>query len=261
MKLGMINGYDRASFEKNKSLGLDFVEICCNYDEDNERLLSSLDDVKRNIKETGVVIGSIGRWNFKPNVEGKVDPAKLEQQLTLMRAAAELGSPVFVCGCNYDESVSLYKNYVAAVDYFSAVTAEAKKLGIKAAIYNCSWENFVNSPEQWKVVLGEIPELMIKYDISHTCARGNDYIVELSEWLPRIAHMHVKGVLSVKGDYIDNPPAGMDEIEWPRVFALLYKYGYDGGLSIEPHSAIWTEELGEAGIKYTVNFIRPYILR
>ncbi len=261
MKLGMINGYDKASFEKIKKCGLEFVEVCCNFDEDNVRFIDSVESIKKNVAETGIPVGSVGRWNLAPNVGGKIVPEEIEKNIALMHAAAEVGSPVFVCGCNYDDSVSLYKNYVAAVDYFSQICEEAKKLDIIPAVYNCSWSNFVNSSKQWEVVLGEVPDLMIKYDCSHTFERGNDYIAELNKWLPRVAHMHVKGMIKVNGECVDAPPAGMDMIDWRTVFALIYKYNYNRGLSIEPHSETWCGELADPGVIFTINYIKQFILR
>lgn len=36
--------------------------------------------------------------------------------------------------------------------------------------------------------------------------------------------------------------------------------GYDGGLSIEPHSPVWKGELGERGIAYTIRYFRDLML-
>lgn len=261
MKLGMISSYDRKAFDHVKDLGLDFIEVCCNIDEDSDRFLASVNEVKKNVEETGIKIGSLGRWNLTANRGGVIDPAELNKNMMLLNAAAEVGSPVFVCGCNYDGSVSLYKNYTAAINYFKTLTDEGRRLGVKVAVYNCSWENFVNRSVHWKIVLEEVPDLMIKYDCSHAAARGDNYLAELNEWLPRVAHIHLKGVLKVNGNGVDDPPAGMDQVDWPSIFALLYKHGYDAGLSIEPHSGTWQGELGEAGVKFTINYMRPFILR
>ena len=49
--------------------------------------------------------------------------------------------------------------------------------------------------------------------------------------------------------------------ESPRAFfAILYKYGYDGYLSNEPHSPTWTGEKGEKGLKYTIKYIRGLMI-
>ncbi len=261
MKLGMIRWPDAGSFDYLAGKGLDFMEVCCNYDPDSKNFIEKKDEIKANIARTGVPVQSVGRWNSVPNVGGKIDADVMALNLELLRATADVGAKVFVCGCNYDDSVSLFHNYCAAVENFGTLVEEGKKLGLQVAVYNCDWNNFVHKDEQWKIVLGEIPELMIKYDCSHSFSRNQDYIEELNTWLPRVAHMHVKGVAKVGDKWVDNPPAGMDSIDWPTVFSLIYRYGYDAGLSIEPHSGIWQGELGERGIDYTIGYMRPFILR
>ncbi|MDQ0341405.1 hypothetical protein ACFFF5_05115 [Lederbergia wuyishanensis] len=42
--------------------------------------------------------------------------------------------------------------------------------------------------------------------------------------------------------------------------AILYAKGYDGVLSIEPHSHNWEGELGERGIDYTVEFMKALVI-
>ena len=269
MKIGMIceslqDHYGPVAFDTVGKLGLDFIEVCCNFDPDTENFLNNVKETKKLVDDTGIKIGSVGRWNLKANMGGIIVPEELDKNIRLMNAAAEVGCPVFVCGCNYDQDISRYKNYGAAIEYFTKITEEAKKLGIKAAVYNCSWGNFVCESHAWDIVLESVPDLWIKYDCSHAFARKQGYLTylqELDRWLPRIAHMHIKGAAYLDGEGIDDPPAGMDQIDWNTVFVLLYKHGYDAGLSIEPHSAVWKGELGNAGVKFTIDFLRRYVLR
>ncbi len=261
MKLGMIRYPNSESFDYLQKRGLSFMECCCNFDPDSKNFIENKDQIKADIARTGVPVQSVGRWNSAPNVGGMIDKDVMDLNLALLRAAVDVGAKVFVCGCNYDDNISLYKNYGAAIENFGILLEEGKKLGIDVAVYNCDWTNFVHRDEAWKVVLGELPDLKIKYDCSHSFSRGQDYIKELDTWLPRVAHMHVKGVSKVGPNAVDNPPAGMDTIDWPTVFALIYQHRYDGGLSIEPHSSTWQGELGERGIDFTINYITPFILR
>ena len=60
--------------------------------------------------------------------------------------------------------------------------------------------------------------------------------------------------------FYDNPPAGIDAIDWRTFFAILYKYDYDGYLAIEPHSSTWQGEKGDKGIRYTIQYIRDLML-
>ena len=242
MKFGMINGFTAEAFDYVKGKDLSFIEICRNHDPEAEAFIAAVDDIKR-------------------NVGGKLDEDVYKLMVRTIEAAHEVGAPVFVCGCNRDAGISLFRNYSFAVEYFSRLLEETDKRNMKLAVYNCSWGNFVHSSAHWDVVLGELPQLMIKYDCSHAYYRNVDYLKELDVWGDRVAHFHVKGAVSINGKRVDDPPAGMDNIDWHCVFALLYKHGYDGGLSIEPHSTTWQGDLGEVGVDFTINYIRPFILR
>ncbi len=263
MKLGIIRGYDEASFEYVKGMGLEFIECCRNSTPEAADFVAKKEQTKANIAKFGIPIASVGRWNPLVNISGKLDEAEMKSMTDLLEAAVYVGSPVFVCGINYADDVSLFKNYCTAVEYFGKLIERASGR-IKVAVYNCDWGNFVHSDEAWKVVLGELPELGIKYDCSHSYNRGQDYLRELSDWGERIAHFHIKG--AVKGAskrHVDDPPAGMDDLQWGSIFATLYARGYDAGLSIEPHSMTWRggTELGENGIKFAMDFTRKFMLR
>lgn len=262
MKLGIIHGFNDSSFDYVKNRGLEFIELCRNNRQEAADVVNNIDNIKANIARTGIPVASVGRWAAKANVGGKLDAAEMESLTSLFDAAVAIGSPVFVLGCNYDAGVSLYKNYTVAIELFGTMIERAKGKDIKVAVYNCDWENFVYHDEAWKVVLGELPELMIKYDCSHSFGRGQDYLGQLSNWGHKIAHFHVKGCTKAGEKHVDDSPAGMDALPWPAIFATLYSRGYDGGLSIEPHSHTWRagSDLGEKGIGFTIDYIRKFIL-
>ncbi|MBE6938515.1 MAG: sugar phosphate isomerase/epimerase [Ruminococcaceae bacterium] len=261
MRLGRIqNDYTVPGFELVKAQGLSFVEICRNSEEEALDLIAKKDTVKDAIARTGIPVSCVGRWNHDVQAEGKLDAERMKSYVALLDTAIELGAKTFVCGINYDESISLYKNYVNAVEFFGTLTDRAKASGIKVAIQNCDWNNFVVTDAQWKIILGENPDLYIKYDPSHAFNRGENYLALLSDWGERVAHMHVKGGVHAGRRYVDDPPAGMDDINWPSVFAILYARGYNGDLSIEPHSATWHGKLGDAGVKFTRDYINGFIL-
>lgn len=261
MKLGIINGHGAAEFDYVKDKGLEFIESCRNNDAEAADFVSHAGDIKANIARTGIPIASVGRWAAKPNKGGTFNPQQMESQLALFDAAVATGSPVFVCGCNYDKNVSLFRNYSFAVEYFGQLLERARGKNIKVAVYNCDWENFICSPREWQVVLGELPQLGIKFDCSHSISAGRDYLTELSDWGERIYHFHVKGTVITHGKYVDDPPAGIDGFNWGEIFAILYARGYDAGLSIEPHSATWQggSEMGKKGIDFTIKYIRQFI--
>lgn len=263
MKLGMINNQpNKESLAYVKGLGLSFIEMCNNNNEETLSCHSHIGQYMADAKEAGLSIGSIGRWNASMNAGGKVNEEEFAIVTKTLDDAIAAGAPTFVCGCNYDESVSLYKNYTAAIEIFGRFLEKAKGTVTQVAVYNCDWNNFINNMDAWKIVLGELPDLKIKFDASHSYHAGRDYMREISDWGDRFAHVHVKGAVITGGRYVDDPPAGMDDLKWPSIFAALYARGYDGCLSIEPHSAAWmfNTERGKAGVRYTVDYISKFIL-
>ena len=125
---------------------------------------------------------------------------------------------------------------------------------------SCDWNNFVTSPEHWRILLGENSDLYIKFDASHAYNRGDDYLAELSDWCERVAHVHIKGTVHAGKRDVDDPPAGMDDILWHSLFAILYARGYDGDLCIEPHSRAWMGERAYAGVIYTRDYMRKLLI-
>lgn len=260
MRLGRIqNNYTAEGFDLVKSTGLDFIEICCNSAEDADRLIAARESVRAEIARTGVDVSCVGRWCHSLQEGGKINGEKKKNYLALLDTAVALGARTFVCGCNYDESISLYRNYENAIGFFSELIERADGR-LRVAVQNCDWNNFIVSPKHWEVVLGELPALSLKFDASHAYNRGEDYLTQLSDWGERVAHVHVKGTTHAGKRNVADPPAGMDDIRWRSLFSVLYARGYTGDLSIEPHSGVWMGELGAAGVAFTRDFIRQFIL-
>ena len=261
MRLGRIQcNYTAEGFDLVKDSGLAFIEICCNNAQEAENLIAAQESVKQQILRTGIDVSCIGRWNHNMMANGKIDSEKAVQYGRLLDTAIALGAKTFVCGCNYDDSISLFRNYENAITFLAPLCEKAKANGVRVALQHCSWNNYLVSPKQWEVVLGELPDLFIKYDASHAYNRDEDYLAQLSDWCERVAHVHIKGTTHAGKRGVDDPPAGMDDIRWPSLFSILYARRYQGDLSIEPHSAAWNGELCNAGVAFTRDYIRKFLL-
>lgn len=257
MNLGIIGGYERGDFEYAKSKGMKFLEFCINVGSDVGEFLRSQEAIMASIRETGVAVGSIGRWGTdRLNQDGTINQSELDIDKSLVAAAAKLSCPVYVMGCNYIEDFSFNKNCSLAIEYFMPIVQLGKALGVKVAAYNCRWNNFVCDPKAWSAILEALPDLYIKYDPSHCITESDeDFMQEVMIWGHRIAHIHIKGVLMVNGKFVDAPPAGLDCINWRAFMGLLHAVGYEGGLSIEPHSETWSGEKGARGVDFTIQYI------
>jgi len=261
MYLGIINGWNEDGFKDVRSYGLDWVEFCVNYYNDSEEFLRNIDQIKEYSEKYGVKVGSIGRWGeTRIKEDGSIDEDKLRHDLNLIEAAGKLGCPVYNCGCNYTKDKTYKENCEIAIDYFKILLEKGSECGVKIAVYNCDWGNFVFNEKAWNIILPELPDLGIKYDTSHCLGRHGDYLREMRDWGERIYHFHLKGSIYIDGKHYDDPPMGLDQVNWGAVMDLLYTKNYNAMLSIEPHSSYWNGNKGQWGIEFSINYIKPFIM-
>lgn len=300
MKLGIISAPEAQSLVHAKELGLDFVEFDLNpsafFGRPMDEITPKLEEIKTAVAETGVEVGAVGRWaSHILDANGDVIEEEWSEVKKAIDFGAALGAKYYLCSVAYVKELSYYKNITAAIKVLNQIVAYAKDKNMECAIVNCMMgDNYIRTPEQWKLVLDEVPGLGIKYDPSHSFVHGGEkgaYMKEAMEWGQHFTYCHVKGVIQLgdsdeaehwkmyelmmqdpelaeklrptmmtpKHNY-DNPPAGIDSINWRAFFAALYMHDYDGYLSIEPHSATWRGEKGEKGVKYTIKYIRDLML-
>ncbi len=300
MKLGIIQQPVPESLDYAKKLGLDFVEFDCNpsnfFGRPMAEVVPQQEAIKAASERTGVEVGAVGRWaSHILDKDGSVIPEEWNEVKAVIDFGAYLGAKYYLCSCAYVPELSYYKNITAAIKVLNQIVAYAKDHGMETAIVNCCMgDNYIRTPEQWKLVLDEVPGLGIKYDPSHSFVHGGPhgaYMDEGIEWGDRFTYCHIKGVIqrgesrepaqweqkkfieahpelkesfisrmTAKNDWYDNPPAGLDSINWRAFFGILYKHGYDGYLSIEPHSQTWRGEKGEKGVEYTIKYIRDLMI-
>ncbi len=263
MKLGIIEKPTEKGFEHAAQFGLSFVEYCINIGQDVDEFASRTKELKKLSAHYNIAVGAIGRWGTdKIDKNGFLIEEELQNSYKLIDACAELGAGVFNTGVNYVEELSYYSNVTAAIQYLEKVCQYGEKKGIRTAAYNCRWNNFVHSDPAWTLVQGHLPQLGIKYDSSHCIYDHGNYLEEMKKWGKRFYHVHIKGALQIGGERFDDPPAGLDLTDWGAFMGCLYACGYDGLLSLEPHSAIWRAgELGEKGIALSIETIQKYMLR
>lgn len=261
MKLGIINGWSEGCIKYVHDKGLEAVEFCVNDNYDSEEFLSKAHEIKGYSEKYNVAVGSMGRWGMtRIDENGEVIPDALQADKNIIQAASIIGCPVYNCGVNYVENKSFYENCNIAIDYLGKLIDFAKDKGVKIAVYNCRWENFIVEPKAWEVVLSALPELGIKYDISHCLYHDGNYLAEMRDWGDRFYHFHLKGCVYFDNDVYDDAPAGLDSINWGAAMDILYTKDYNGMLSIEPHSEYWQGKKGQWGIDYTINYFRPFIM-
>jgi len=112
--------------------------------------------------------------------------------------------------------------------------------GMRPAFYAVHGNSFFDSLESYEKVWTALPQVGIKYDPANWRHHGADYLAVARRHGDKVAHLHIKEHLYHHGELASQPPAGMGDIEWGKVFAFLYEHDYTGPLSIEPHGSFWS---------------------
>jgi sugar phosphate isomerase/epimerase len=261
MRLGIIRGYSEEDFAYVAGKGLKFIELTLN-SEPQEKFEAAAESIKALVKKYGVDIGSVGRWGLtRLNPDGSVNAETMDIDKRTITTAAAVGCKIYNLGVNKPANRMPFEDRVAAaVAYLTEMVEFGKSKGVQVNVYNCDWGNFICQHDVWKHVLPKVPGLGIKYDPTHTMGRHGDPYREIKEYGKYIKHFHIKGIIFVDGREYDDPPAGLDQINWGAIMAMLYSVDYNGGLSIEPHSHRWTGARGDWGIDYTIKHISPMIM-
>lgn len=257
MKLGMISPtHDEAGIKKIKDLGLSYAEFDINADDIS---YLKVEEIKKALIEYKVSLSAVGRWG-RNRIESNGSFNKKEQkdEFDLIDLCDTLDCPVYITGINYVETLSYFENVTAAIGYIQALIAYAAGR-VKIATYNCHWNNYIDKPQEWEIVHQHIKELGIKFDPSHTINGGREYMPEAVKYGNRFMHVHLKGTINIDGKRIDDPPAGLDTINWGALLSVLRYHKYEGMLSIEPHSETWQGILGEKGVRFTIDYFKKLL--
>jgi sugar phosphate isomerase/epimerase len=173
---------------------------------------------------------------------------------------AELDCPIVVFGTGTPEGNSHREKALHALDKVAPLVVEAQSKGLKVALYNCHWENWIDRPDAWHITLPKLPGVGIKFDPSHPIQGRRDWKEELLEAGPHLLHAHAKDVLEVGGKFISDPNPGLGDIRWETFFGILYHVGYKGAVCIEPHSARYTGEQRQDFLRLSNHYLRQFFL-
>jgi sugar phosphate isomerase/epimerase len=65
--------------------------------------------------------------------------------------------------------------------------------------------------------------------------------------------------LKVGDTVVDEPMAGQGDFQWGRLIGILYKGGYNGVISIEPHSKAWSGPARRPGILVAKRHLESFL--
>ena len=242
-------------------------------------------EIKGGLSERGITISGLGYYPNPLHPEPERRDAAIGHLKLVISAAARLGVPVVNTFIGGNGKLPQQENWEEAKRVWPAIVDHARDAGVKIAIENCpmlfsldEWpagHNTGHNPRIWRAMFEEFGETVgLNLDPSHLVWQMIDIPRVVREFGPRIYHMHAKdleidreglyetGILSAGiGWQVPRLP-GLGEVPWDRLFAALYRVGYDGVVAIEHEDRAFegTDELVKRGFLLARDVLRPWIV-
>ena len=265
MKLAFIGENSLEGVEADSRLaaenGFDGIEY--NYWSDFRKL--TMDNVKQVAaihQKHGTRAAMLGTWGYNHLAS---DPAEREEAGKLLDRQIEFAQVLkaewIVTSCGQIHGEPVGANIPAFAKHFAPVMEKVKKAGLKLAFYALHGNSFLDSLAVMERVWEVMPEMRLKYDPANWQGHGDDYLEILRKFGNKVGYVHIKDRMSVNVQAVTEPPAGMGDIEFPKMLAFLYQHNYSGYLSIEPHGALWgVGELRRKNILLSKRYIEPMLV-
>ncbi|MCX7804732.1 MAG: sugar phosphate isomerase/epimerase [Planctomycetota bacterium] len=243
MKLGFIGENDLAGVERDakfaKENGFEGIEY--NYWSEFRNLTAETIKQMRAIHEKhGVRASMLGLWGWNHlSPDPKVRKEAHQMLGRAIEFAKALGAEWFVTGAGDMPGEPLGLKVREFLKVFPPFLKKIEKAGLKVAFYPIHGASFLDGIAAFEAVWEHVPDLKIKFDPANWKRQGHDYIEVARRYGKKIGYVHIKEHMYKDGALISEPPAGMGDIQFGKVIALLYEHGYDGWLSIEPHGSFW----------------------
>ena len=245
MKIGFIGLNDLSGVEEDAKFAVEhgFEGVEFNYWSEFEDLTAeTVKEMRAILDRHGARASALGLWGWNHISR---DPEEREKSLHHLGQAIEfaqtLGASILITGGGQIRDVSPEENTAEFLKVFPPYVEQAKKAGLKIALYLVHGNSFFSGLEDFQRVWEHIPDVGIKLDPANIRHHGDDYFPLLRDAGDRIFHVHIKEHLYMDGELASQPAAGMGDIRWGSVMAFLYEHHYDGYLSVEPHGPIWSK--------------------
>ncbi|PZQ97062.1 MAG: AP endonuclease [Cereibacter sphaeroides] len=236
------------------------------------------------IEATGLSISALGYYPNPLHAHAAYRDNVIGHLKKVISAAAMMKLGVVNTFIGGDRMLTVDQNWDRVEQIFPAIVAHAKDKGITLAFENCpmifsndEWpggHNIAYSPKVWRRIFDAWGDAVgMNYDPSHLVWQMIDPMRFIQEFGSRMVHVHAKdlmidrdglyenGIMSLGiGWQVPRMP-GLGEVDWAKIFAALYREGYDGPVIIEHEDRNFegTREKVERGFLLARDVLSPFI--
>lgn len=245
---------------------------------------SRASEIVDEVASHGLSISGLGFYPNPMHPDRETREAAIAHQKLVIEAAARMKVPFFNTFMGGDPKLDVDANWERALEIWPPIVEHAKAHGVRITIENCpmifsrdEWpagNNIAWSPYIWRRIIEQWGDTVgLNYDPSHLVWLMIDQERFIREFGPHIWHAQAKDVeidrdgLYERGSLsggigwqIPRLP-GLGEANWGRIFAALYRAGYDGDIIIEHEDRDFegTDALVKRGFLLARDILRPYI--
>ncbi len=245
---------------------------------------SRASEIVDEVASHGLTISGLGYYPNPMHPDVEVRGAAIAHMKLVIAAAAKMKVPFFNTFMGGDSTKHVDANWDRALEIWPEIVAHAGEHGVKITIENCpmifshdEWpagNNIAWSPYVWRRIIAEWGDTIgLNYDPSHLVWLMIDQERFIREFGTHILHVQAKDVeINRDGLYergtlsggigwqVPRLP-GLGEADWGRIFAALWRAGYDGDIIIEHEDRDFegSDELVKRGFLIARDILRPYI--
>lgn len=241
-------------------------------------------EIADDIAAQGLAISGLGYYPNPLHADAAHREMVIGHLKKVIRAASLMRVGVVNTFVGGDRTLTLDQNWARAMEIFPDIVAHARDHGVMLAFENCpmifshdEWpggHNIAYSPKIWRRIFDSWGDgVGMNFDPSHLVWQMIDPLRFIREFGGRMVHVHAKdlmidreglyenGIMSLgMGWQVPRMP-GLGEVDWPPLFAALYRAGYDGPVIIEHEDRNFegTREKVERGFLLARDVLRPYV--
>lgn len=182
----------------------------------------------------GLRCASYGLWGINHLVaDSKLRHEACESRKQAIEIATIIGAPLLILGGG-DASTVLDENVLTFAHVMRPTIDALSARHMQLAVYGF-YDGFLTSTDAFERLWTVVGDVGISLDAASMLHAGYDYIDFVRRHAKRIRHVQVRDTLMHHGVRVSEPPAGMGDIAWPKIIAMLYEAEYAGALAIAPH--------------------------
>jgi sugar phosphate isomerase/epimerase len=234
--------------------------------------------------DKGLTISGLGYYPNPLHPDASHRDAIIGHLKRVISAAAMLRVNVVNTFLGGDRMLTVDQNWSRALQIFPDIIAHARDQGVTLAFENCpmifsgdEWpggHNIAYAPRIWRRIFETWGKAVgMNFDPSHLVWQMIDAPRFIREFGPHMVHVHAKdlmidrdglydhGILSAgMGWQVPRMP-GLGEVDWPGIFASLYRSGYDGPVIIEHEDRDFegSDEKIKRGFALAHDVLRPFV--